>query len=156
MLAMRALAALLLATQSSAIIYTYRNVVLPAESVLVSTHGLFGAAHGDSAFVNVDLRFQIHSPDGYLSNAEELQVFLIKHGRRTVQEYYSCDRSTGSVKIKHGAQPVSDTDGQLKPVVRLQKHYLNKCEALSQSAIHSLSQKILSLLRRICPLPYQG
>jgi hypothetical protein len=114
--------------QTSSIIYTYRDVALPPESVLVSTHGLFGAANGDSAFVNIDLRFEIEAAEKYLDVAQTMQAFVIKHDAKNAQEYYSCDHRTGKVAIKNGAKPVRDTDAQFEVPIRLQGRSLSKCE----------------------------
>jgi hypothetical protein len=139
----RLLVLFLLFTQAVSVIYTYKDVALPPESVLVSTHGLFGAANGDSAFVNVDLRFEIEARENYLDVAQTMEVFLIKHGAKNAQEYYSCDHKTGRVAIKNGAKSVQDTDSQLEVPVRLVRRTVSKCKILLLCP-HSLAHSVLA------------
>eukprot|EP00937_MAST-01D_sp_MAST-1D-sp2_P002489 g2489.t1 len=71
--------AVLLATGVQAIIYDYNGIALPPSSVLVSTHGLYGASNGVSAFVKTSLSFsQGYNSAGRPTAPEKLQVIFLK------------------------------------------------------------------------------
>ena len=62
-----------------AIIYDYNGIALPPSSVLVSTHGLYGASNGVSAFVKTTLSLsQGYNSAGRPTATEKLQIIFLK------------------------------------------------------------------------------
>ena len=74
-----ALGAAIFAIGVHGIIYDYNGIALPPSSVLVSTHGLYGASNGVSAFVKATLSFsQGYNSGGRLTAPEKLQMIFLK------------------------------------------------------------------------------
>lgn len=74
-----ALAAIFVAAGVHGIIYDYNGIALPPSSVLVSTHGLYGASNGVSAFVKATLSFsQGYNQHGRATAPEKLQMIFLK------------------------------------------------------------------------------
>jgi hypothetical protein len=78
-----------LATFASSIIYDYNGIALPPSSVLVSTHGLYGASGGVAAFVKVSLAFsQGYNAAGRSTQDEKLQLIFLKVPGKDEHTYY--------------------------------------------------------------------
>ena len=78
-----AVAAIFVAAGVHGIIYDYNGIALPPSSVLVSTHGLYGASNGVSAFVKATLSVsQGYNSAGRLTASEKLQMIFLKVSAR--------------------------------------------------------------------------
>jgi hypothetical protein len=105
------------------IVYDYNDVNVPSQSILESTHGLYGASNGDSAYVNLRMSLILHTDMLDNVRGEDIDVALI---RRDVAQAKS--KAGGAAKVLYqctnGVLTLDET--QLLPVVSTSQHKVNQ------------------------------
>ena len=139
---------LVCAPQTNGIMYDYTDVKLPAQAVLVSTHGIYGAADGDSAFVSIDLDAVMILPVGQaLTREENIHIALVEHSSKDIGDMYTC-HDDGSLVLKQDASGkplvhvIQDDDGHSMVDIKLYKHktsfHISNRFAVTQDGLYSL------------------
>lgn len=139
---------LVCAPQTNGIMYEYTDVKLPAQAVLVSTHGIYGAADGDSAFVSIDLEADMILPVGQaLTREEKIHLALVEHSSKHIGDMYTC-HDDGSLVLKKDASgkplvhAIQDADGYSMVDIKLYNHetsvHISNRFAVTQDGLYSL------------------
>jgi hypothetical protein len=98
-------------------IYNYNKIPLAPSSVLVSTHGIFGAANGAGAFVHVHLKFSPgYNAEGVSDSSKEIiQIVFLKIPDLEQEVFYGPSRMSCSKEGPNGglldAEQMGNVDG---------------------------------------------